>query len=104
MKRIKQRELTPTVSRNKGHEPVRTCISCGSKHRKKDLIRFVLDENNRIVIDKSMGGPGRGAYLCKDTACLQRVKGRKINHRRLLKVFNTNRPVVIPIDLDVKAE
>jgi predicted RNA-binding protein YlxR (DUF448 family) len=99
-----QRASTPTVSRNKGHEPVRTCISCGSKQRKKDLIRFVLDENNRIVRDKSMGGPGRGAYLCKDTVCLQRVRERKINHRRLLKAFKTNRPVVIPIDLDVKAE
>lgn len=92
------------MSRNKGHEPVRTCISCGSKHKKKDLIRFILDENNRVLLDKSMGGPGRGAYLCKDTTCLQRVKGRKIDHRRLLKAFKTDRPVAVSIDLDITAE
>jgi predicted RNA-binding protein YlxR (DUF448 family) len=91
------------MSRNKGHEPVRTCISCGSKHRKKELIRLILDEDNRVFIDESMSSPGRGAYLCKDKACLQRVKGRKINHRRLLKAFKTERPVAIPTDLDMKA-
>lgn len=94
----------PTMSRTKGHEPVRTCISCGGKQRKKDLIRLIRDENNRVVIDESMGGPGRGAYVCKDSACLQKLIGRKINQRRLSKAFKTERPVAISIDTDILAE
>ena len=93
-----------TMSRNKGHGPIRTCIFCGSKHKKKDLIRLILDEDNRVIIDESMSGPGRGAYLCKDKACLQRVKGRKINHRRFCKAFKTERSVAIPTDLDMKTD
>jgi predicted RNA-binding protein YlxR (DUF448 family) len=91
------------MSRNKGHEPLRTCISCGSKHRKKDLIRLIQGEDNRVVIDKSMSSPGRGAYLCKDKACLQRLKEKKSDRRRLSKAFKTERAVAIPADLDMRA-
>ena len=45
--------------------PMRTCVACRSKKEQKDLIRVYADLNTRS---------GRGAYLCRDEACLKKAK------------------------------
>lgn len=41
---------------------MRTCVGCGEKHRKVELMRVVF--NGRPQLDVSQSEPGRGAYLC----------------------------------------
>jgi len=75
------------MGKGKGHIPVRTCVSCGLKRSKNDLIRLQLDREGRIINDDSGKMHGRGAYVCKTRSCLERLPGNK----RLSKLFGTDR-------------
>lgn len=48
----------------------RTCIACGTKAEREDLLRVVLDPEGRPAIDFSRKLPGRGAYLCWRADCV----------------------------------
>lgn len=63
--------------------PQRTCIGCNTKKDKKDLIRIVKDKNGNISIDRTGKAQGRGAYICDDIQCLEKV----IKSKRLEKTF-----------------
>ncbi len=64
-------------------EPQRTCIGCNQKKDKKDLIRIVKNKENEITLDITGKKDGRGAYICNDEKCLERV----IKSKRLEKIF-----------------
>ncbi|WP_405316641.1 RNase P modulator RnpM [Faecalibacillus faecis] len=64
-------------------QPQRTCMGCNEKKDKKDLIRIVKNKNNEISIDRTGKLDGRGAYICDDIKCLEKV----IKSKRLEKVF-----------------
>ena len=64
--------------------PQRTCVSCNQKRDKKELIRIVINKQNEIKIDKIGKQDGRGAYICDDIKCLEKV----IKLKRLEKVFD----------------
>ena len=66
--------------------PQRTCIGCNEKKDKKDLIRIVKNKDNEILVDKTGKLNGRGAYICNNVECLEKLKKSK----RLNKVFETN--------------
>ena len=66
------------------NQPQRTCMGCNSKKDKTDLIRIVKNKENQISIDKTGKQEGRGAYLCNDIQCLERV----IKSKRLEKIFD----------------
>ena len=53
-------------------KPMRTCIACRKKMYKSELIRLVPD-GDVIVPDREMKLPGRGAYLCDDVSCLEKL-------------------------------
>jgi uncharacterized protein len=53
--------------------PVRTCISCGAKRSKGELMRLVLDPLGKVVKDESGRMPGRGAYVCRGGSCMDRL-------------------------------
>jgi predicted RNA-binding protein YlxR (DUF448 family) len=72
------------MGRNRGHIPIRTCVSCGAKGEKPRFFRIVLDEENRAVIDDRCRKKGRGVYVCKKQACRESL----IRGRRLQKAFN----------------
>ncbi|MCG6881351.1 MAG: YlxR family protein [Deltaproteobacteria bacterium] len=64
---------------------MRTCISCGVKREKKELIRLVLDTDGVVVRDNI--GKGRGAYICGDENCLSMLKtGKGLNRAFRRKV------------------
>ena len=51
--------------------PIRTCLGCGVKRLKKELIRVVAEgHEGQIAIDEKGRLPGRGAYCCPDEKCL----------------------------------
>lgn len=64
-------------------QPQRTCMGCNSKKDKKDLIRIVKNKENQISIDRTGKKEGRGAYLCDDIQCLEKI----IKSKRLEKIF-----------------
>lgn len=57
------------MSKGKGHIPMRTCISCGTKRRKSELIRLIVNSDGRVVADTEGKGSGRGAYVCRNRTC-----------------------------------
>jgi predicted RNA-binding protein YlxR (DUF448 family) len=44
--------------------PTRTCICCGVKTNKRDLLRIVSVRGDRVVVDITGKQNGRGAYIC----------------------------------------
>ena len=64
----------------------RTCIGCNIKKDKKELIRIVKNKEGIISIDKTGKLSGRGAYICGESACLEKI----IKTKRLNKEFETN--------------
>lgn len=63
--------------------PLRTCMGCNAKKPKKELIRIVKNKENQIFVDKTGKQDGRGAYICDDVKCLEKV----IKTKRLEKVL-----------------
>ena len=64
-------------------QPQRTCMGCNEKRDKKELIRIVKNKDNEISIDKTGKKEGRGAYICNDVNCLDKL----IKSKRLERVF-----------------
>lgn len=60
--------------------PIRQCVAC-REHREKPLLaRVVRTPDGRVVYDGRGKVPGRGAYLCRSTACLERaVRSRALS-------------------------
>ncbi len=67
------------------NQPQRTCMGCNSKKDKRDLIRIVKNKENEISIDRTGKQEGRGAYLCDDIQCLEKV----IKSKRLEKILDS---------------
>ena len=67
-------------------ERLRMCISCREMKDKKQLIRIVKNKDGEIFVDKTGKQNGRGAYVCKDRNCFEKLKKQKI----LNKTFKVN--------------
>ena len=64
-------------------QPQRTCMGCNEKKDKNLLIRIVKNQNGEISIDRTGKKEGRGAYICDDVNCLDKL----IKSKRLERVF-----------------
>ena len=65
-------------------QPQIKCMGCNSKKDKKEFIRIVKNKENEINIDKTGKMEGRGAYICDNIECLEKL----IKTKRLEKVFD----------------
>ena len=63
--------------------PQRTCMGCNGKKDKNQLIRIVKNKEGEISIDRTGKKDGRGAYICDDEKCLDKV----IKSKRLERIF-----------------
>ena len=54
--------------------PERRCTGCGERFEKPMLIRVVRSPEGEITLDFTGKKPGRGAYLCKNPACLKKAR------------------------------
>ncbi len=63
------------------HVPQRTCFVCREKGDKRQLTRLVRTPEGSVVIDPTGKQNGRGAYLCDQSACWEKVlaNGRLLN-------------------------
>jgi predicted RNA-binding protein YlxR (DUF448 family) len=72
---------------------VRTCVSCGAKRSKKEMLRFVLDQDKQLVRDDAGHRAGRGAYACNVSSCIETLMNRR-RFERAFKVPREQRPEV----------
>lgn len=61
-------------------------MGCNEKKEKNQLIRIVKNKENEINIDRTGKMEGRGAYICDDIKCLEKV----IKSKRLERVLDIN--------------
>lgn len=67
------------------HDPVRTCIGCRETFAQQELIRFVSTPQGSVFPDLRNKMPGRGAYTCFKSACIETAV-KKQQFQRSLKV------------------
>ena len=53
--------------------PMRQCMGCNEHKPKGELIRVVRSPEGEISLDFTGKKNGRGAYLCKNAACLRKA-------------------------------
>ena len=59
--------------------PMRMCVSCREMQPKKELVRVVRTPEGAVILDATGRANGRGAYLCKKSACLEKaIKSRAL--------------------------
>ncbi len=64
------------------HQPTRECISCGEKFPKAELWRIVKNDSG-IFLDKTGKLNGRGAYICHNPECAEKL----VRQKRLNRAF-----------------
>ena len=61
--------------------PMRMCIGCRTMKPKRELVRLVRDAQEQISVDFTGKLAGRGAYICRDAACVDKaIKIRAVQH------------------------
>ncbi len=63
--------------------PLRTCMGCNEKKPKKELIRIVKQKDGNVEVDQTGKTEGRGAYICNNIECLDKVIKTKRLERTL---------------------
>jgi uncharacterized protein len=71
--------------------PLRKCVVTGERLDKRDLLRVVKTKDNEFFVDPTGKMNGRGAYVKKDKAVIQKAqKSHSLN-----KVFDAQVPDAI---------
>ena len=61
--------------------PQRKCLGCMESFPKKELVRIVRLPNGTVELDLTGKKSGRGAYICKNSACLKKaIKSKRIKN------------------------
>ena len=53
--------------------PQRSCVSCGAQGAKRGLLRIVRTPEGDVAYDPTHKAPGRGAYVCRSTSCIDKA-------------------------------
>ena len=67
----------PSANRPIKKIPQRKCLGCGESKNKNELIRIVRSPDGVITLDFTGKKSGRGAYICKNAACLKKAHKAK---------------------------
>ena len=62
---------------------MRMCVGCREMREKRSLLRIVKSAEGEISVDPVGKKPGRGAYICRDRACLEKAVKQKQLERAL---------------------
>ena len=62
---------------------MRMCVGCREMKPKKELIRVVRQPSGQVILDRTGKAAGRGAYVCPDSACLEKARKIKVIERTL---------------------
>ncbi|MBQ3101303.1 MAG: YlxR family protein [Clostridia bacterium] len=70
-------KATPTVKK----KPERRCVGCSETKLKTELVRVVRSPEGEVSLDLTGKKSGRGAYICRNVACLKKArKARRISN------------------------
>ena len=53
---------------------MRQCLGCNEHKPKVELVRILRTPEGEITLDLTGKKSGRGAYICKDPACLKKLR------------------------------
>lgn len=73
--------------------PMRKCIISNEMRPKKDMIRVVINKEGEIFADATEKKQGRGAYVSKDVALVEKAQQREV----LEKYFNATKDTLDPV-------
>lgn len=62
------------------HIPLRMCIGCRCMRPKQSLIKIVASGEG-LAVDERQKLFGRGAYICRESACIEAAKKKKALQR-----------------------
>lgn len=62
---------------------MRMCISCRAARPQNEMHRLVRTPDGVAALDETGRADGRGAYLCKDMACILRAQQQRRAERAL---------------------
>ena len=88
------------------HIPMRTCIACGQSNPKRDLVRVVAVYDGGLVVDPKGKQAGRGAYLCHNPACWDKVLAPRDGNlaRALRRVVSADDKEGLRVQRDARLE
>ena len=75
------------MSARKGRVPIRTCVVCGSRKDKRQLLRIVASPDGVTGLDRTGRMNGRGTYLCLDD---DECRERDLNRGRVERALRTS--------------
>ena len=79
---------------------MRQCLGCREMKPKRELIRVVRSSTGEISLDFRGKAPGRGAYVCPNSACLKKA----VKARALERAFSAQIPPEIYERLEAEME
>ncbi|HME91582.1 MAG TPA: YlxR family protein [Myxococcaceae bacterium] len=82
--------------RVKASAPLRSCIGCGRRRPKRELIRLVIAASGQLAVDGTGRHGGRGAYVCAP-GCLAAAA----RHRAIHRAFRGKAPSVDVASLEL---
>lgn len=63
----------------------RMCVACREAKPQREMVRVVRNCDGVVTVDESGKADGRGAYICKSAACIEKA----IREKRLEKALKT---------------
>jgi predicted RNA-binding protein YlxR (DUF448 family) len=63
--------------------PTRSCVACRTSREKRELLRVVRTPDGTVRADPTGRLSGRGAYVCRDRACITTAIERGVLSRAL---------------------
>ena len=54
--------------------PIRTCVGCGRRQAKSELVRIVENPQSSLQVDLKQSLPGRGVWLHPNQRCYQKAR------------------------------
>ena len=71
--------MAENMTPSKKRIPERRCVGCSEHFPKSELVRVLRTPEGEILLDLTGKRSGRGAYICKNPACLKKArKSRRI--------------------------
>ena len=64
-------------------EPLRKCLATNERLAKRDLIRVVKNNENKVFVDLTGKANGRGAYIKKSLEAIEIARKKKCFNRAL---------------------
>lgn len=78
----------------KKHVPQRLCIACRQKRDKRELTRLVRTESG-VVVDPTGKQNGRGAYVCDQQECWDKITKSQLLDKALKIKISANEKSMI---------